>query len=68
MFSRNVGQMDRGARLVLGLALIAGFFAQPEAAYGWVYLVGGAIGLATGLVGSCGVYTLFGLNTCGKAE
>ena len=68
MFSRNVGQMDRGARVVLGLALIAGYFAQPEAAYGWLYIVAGAAGLATGIVGSCGIYTLFGINTCRNAE
>lgn len=64
MFSRNVGKMDRGARIVLGLALIAGYFANSDASYSWLYLVGGAIGLLTGAMGSCGLYSLFGVSTC----
>lgn len=64
MFSRNVGKMDRVARIVLGLALFAGYFANSDGSYSWLYLLGGAIALITGLVGSCGVYTLLGINTC----
>lgn len=64
MFSRNVGKMDRGARFILGLALIAGYFAAPEAAHKWLYLVGGGIGLLTAAMGSCGIYSLLGLSTC----
>lgn len=64
MFAKNVGKMDRGARIVLGLALIAGYFANSEGSYSWLYLVGAAIALVTGAMGSCGVYSLIGVNTC----
>lgn len=64
MFHRNVGKMDRGARITLGLALIAGYFASPDASHGWLYLLGGAIGLLTGAMGSCAAYSFFGLSTC----
>jgi hypothetical protein len=64
MMTRNVGNMDRGARIVLGLALVAGYFATGESAYNWVYLVGAAIALLTGVLGSCGIYSLIAMSTC----
>lgn len=64
MFARNVGTLDRGLRIVVGLALIAGFFLNPEASLRWLYLLG-IVPLATGLAGSCGLYSLIGINTCG---
>lgn len=64
MITRNVGKMDRGARIILGLALIAGYFASTDAPYSWIYLVAGAIGLLTGIMGRCGIYSLFGISTC----
>lgn len=63
MFKRNVGGLDRAARIVIGLALIAGFFVNTEASMRWLYLLG-VVPLATGLMGSCGLYTLLGINTC----
>ena len=64
MFARNVGKMDRGARIVLGLALLAAYFANTDGTYSWLYLVGAALGLATGLMGRCGIYSIFGISTC----
>jgi len=64
MFSKNVGKMDRGARIVLGLALLAGWFANGDGAFAWLYLVGALVALATGLTGSCGLYSVFGISTC----
>lgn len=64
MFARNVGTIDRILRVVVGLALIAGFFLNPDAGLRWLYLLG-VIPLATGLAGSCGLYSLVGINTCG---
>ena len=63
MFTKNVGTIDRVLRVVVGLALIAGFFLNAEAAYRWLYLIG-IIPLATGLLGTCGLYSVFGINTC----
>jgi hypothetical protein len=62
MFARNVGTLDRVIRIVVGLALIAGFFLNPEASLRWLYLIG-IIPLATGLMSSCLLYRLFGIST-----
>lgn len=63
MLKKNVGQIDRTLRVVIGLALIAGFFLNPDGAYRWLYLIG-IVPLATGLVGSCALYSIFGFSTC----
>ncbi|SNR86012.1 YgaP family membrane protein [Puniceibacterium sediminis] len=62
MFAKNVGTIDRVVRVILGLALLAGYF-MTNGPYTWVYLIG-IIPLATGLMGTCPVYSLFGVNTC----
>lgn len=64
MFARNVGTIDRAVRIVVGLALIAGFFLNPEGSLRWLYLIG-IVPLATGILGTCGLYSLVGINTCG---
>jgi hypothetical protein len=48
---------------VLGLALVAGFFLNADASLRWLYLIG-IVPLATGLVGSCPLYSIFGFSTC----
>jgi hypothetical protein len=62
----NMGSLDRGARMVIGLALIAwalGFVPGYAAnAWGWI----GLIPLGTSLVGWCPAYSLFGVMTCGR--
>jgi hypothetical protein len=63
MFSKNVGGLDRIARIVVGLALLAGFMLNADAEHRWLYLIG-IIPLATGLMSSCPLYSIFGLNTC----
>ncbi len=63
MLARNVGGLDRIARIVIGLALIAGFFLNPEASLRWLYLIG-VVPLATGLMQTCPLYSLLGFNTC----
>ena len=63
MFKTNVGGIDRVLRIVVGLALIAGFFLNSDATYRWAYLIG-IVPLATGLMSSCPLYTILGLSTC----
>ncbi len=60
IFTRNESYVDRGVRVALGVALLALFFVGPHTAWGLV----GLVPLATGLLGSCPLYTLFGLSTC----
>ncbi|WP_238365321.1 YgaP family membrane protein [Mesobacterium pallidum] len=63
MFKTNVGSIDRILRIVVGLALILGFFLNMGGAYSWLYLIG-IIPLATGLMATCPLYSLFGMSTC----
>lgn len=62
MFSKNVGGIDRIARIVVGLAAVAfALFSGHElAVWGWI----GVVPLATGLIGWCPAYLPFGLKTC----
>lgn len=60
---QNVGGIDRVLRIVLGIALLAAFFMLPEASYRWLLLIG-IVPLATGLISSCPLYSIFGLSTC----
>ncbi|WP_338466804.1 DUF2892 domain-containing protein [Novosphingobium sp. ZN18A2] len=61
MFKTNVGSLDRIARIVLGVILIALVFVGPKTPWGWL----GIIPLATGLLRTCPLYSILGLNTCG---
>ena len=63
MLKTNVGGLDRTLRIIVGLALLAAFFMLPEAGFRWFLLIG-IVPLATGLVGSCPAYSIFGLSTC----
>jgi len=61
--SKNIGGLDRIARIVIGAALIIGYFMNSEGAYSWLYLFG-IVPLATGLLSSCPLYSILGINTC----
>ena len=63
MFRKNEGGLDRALRIIAGLALLAGFFAMPEASYRWAFLIG-IVPLVTGLIGSCPLYSILGISTC----
>lgn len=56
----NVGGIDRGLRIIVGLILIALVFVGPKTNWGWL----GIVPLATGLLGWCPPYAIFGINTC----
>jgi len=58
----NVGGLDRGLRIVVGIALLALVFVLEGDAR-WLGLVG-LLPLATGLFRFCPAYRLFGLSTC----
>jgi len=63
MFKTNEGTIDRALRVIVGLALIAAYFFYPDAAYRWAFLIG-IVPLATGLIGSCPIYSPLGVSTC----
>ncbi len=61
---KNVGSIDRIARIVLGLVLIALVFVGPQTPWGWI----GLVPLATALIGWCPAYRLFGIRTCSTGQ
>jgi len=63
MLAKNVGGIDRILRIVVGLALIAGFFLNSEGSWRVLYLIG-IVPLLTGIFQTCPAYRLFGLSTC----
>lgn len=60
MFATNVGGLDRALRVMVGLALVAATLAGFIGLWGWI----GVVPLATGLLRTCPVYSVIGLNTC----
>lgn len=56
----NEGSIDRGVRVVAGLALLGLTATGNIGMWGWL----GAVPLATGLMGWCPLYTMLGINTC----
>lgn len=56
----NVGGIDRVLRIVLGLVLIGLAATGTVGLWGWI----GMLPLATGLIGWCPPYALFGWSTC----
>lgn len=61
MFKKNVGNLDRILRVVVGLALLIAYFTMENAS---PFLLIGIVPLATGLMSSCPAYTLLGIKTC----
>ena len=59
-FPLNEHVIERVVRVALGVILLARVFVGPQTLWGLV----GVIPLATGLIGSCPIYTLFGVSTC----
>lgn len=64
MFKTNVGTADRAIRIILGLALIAWWYLAPGMGLRWVPLLLGIVALATGILSTCPLYSLLGINTC----
>ena len=56
----NEGMTDRILRVIVGAVLLTLVFVGPRTPWGWL----GVIPLVTGLIGTCPIYTLFGLRTC----
>lgn len=56
----NEGGIDRSVRIIVGLVLIGLTVTAKIGPWGWI----GIVPLATGLIGWCPAYSLFGLKTC----
>ncbi|MGM0701009.1 MAG: YgaP family membrane protein [Pseudomonadota bacterium] len=55
----NIGCIDKAARIIIGILLIALTVTGTIGAWGWI----GIVPLATGIVNFCPVYRLIGINT-----
>jgi hypothetical protein len=62
----NVGALDRGARITLGIVLLAAvvFIDSPLRWWGLI----GIVPVLTGLLGYCPLYALLGFDTCPLAK
>ncbi|HNP85374.1 MAG: DUF2892 domain-containing protein [Chloroflexi bacterium SZAS-1] len=62
MLSLNEGSLDRGIRIVVGLVLFALVFTLTGI---WQIIAGiaGLLMLATGAIGFCPLYRIFGIST-----
>ena len=61
----NVGKTDRIIRIAIGIiALAVAFLGGLEGTLKIIAIVVGVIGLGTGILKFCALYTLFGMNTC----
>lgn len=57
---RNQHTVERVIRVVVGVGLLSIAFVGPETPWGFL----GVVPLATGLLGSCPIYAVFGFSTC----
>lgn len=60
LLAKNVGSVDRIARIALGLGLLSLTVVGPQTAWGYI----GVVPLLTAFIGSCPLYSLFGFSTC----
>ena len=56
----NVGGIDRILRIAIGLVLVALAVTGTIGPWGWI----GLVPLATGALGFCPLYPLFGFSSC----
>ena len=62
---KNVGNIDRIVRVVIGLILIAYAipFGFPSTSWNWVGWIG-VVPIITAFVGTCPAYSVLGVSTC----
>ena len=56
----NLGTLDRGLRIAVGLVLIGLRLSGVIGLWGWI----GLVAVATGLFSFCPAYRLLGISTC----
>jgi len=60
LLPKNEHTVERAVRVILGLGLLSLVFVGPQSLWGLI----GIVPLATGLLGSCPLYTVLGFSTC----
>jgi hypothetical protein len=64
LFPKNVHQVERLFRVLVGLFVLSLIFWGPTSLWGLL----GLGPLITGLMGTCPMYTIFGVSSCKKCE
>ncbi|MBL8957864.1 MAG: DUF2892 domain-containing protein [Myxococcaceae bacterium] len=64
LFPNNEHKVERIIRVIVGAGVLSLFFVGPQTP--WALL--GIVPLATGALGSCPLYTLFGISTCSVSK
>lgn len=59
-FPTNEHMVERVIRVIVGLGVLSLAFVGPQTMWGYL----GLVPLATGLLGTCPLYTLLGVSTC----
>lgn len=59
---KNEGVLDRTLRVIIGLAILSLTVVGPKTLWGLI----GLVPIATGALGFCPMYILFGISTCPK--
>jgi len=61
---KNIGKNERIVRIIAGIGITSLAFVGPQTP--WAFL--GLIPLATGLIGWCPPYAVFGISTCKNCD
>lgn len=64
MSFKNLGNIDRIVRVLIGIGLIALVFLGPRTPWGWI----GVVPLLTAAVSFCPLYRLFGIRSCRSGD
>lgn len=62
--TKNIGSIDKAARVILGIGLLSLVFFGPKTLWGLV----GLVPLATVVMSWCPAYSLIGVSTCSTAH
>ncbi len=57
---KNIGNVERVIRLVLGIALLSLVFVGPQTPWGWL----GLVLIGTSAISFCPIWRIFKINTC----
>lgn len=60
----NMGSIDRGLRIIVGLVLVGLALADVIGWWGWI----GIVPIITGAIGNCPAYSILGVNTCSSKQ
>jgi len=62
---KNVGKTDAMIRYFIGVVLIIlAFVLESNSPWYFFLLLPAIVSIVTGYLGTCGLYALFGINTC----